>query len=114
MKLTQLISRIGVKTLVAPRDVEITSQRIYAGDRISDLLNEGAEKSLLITNLNGGQLLHMAQLMDVVAICLVEGKHPDESALKRANDQGTGVAVSPYSLFETCGRIHAQLAENRG
>lgn len=114
MKLSRLISQVGMETLVPPRDVEITSRRVFAGDRISDLLNEAADKSLLITNLNGPQLLHMAQLMDVAAICLVEGKRPDEGTLERAGAQGTGVLISPVGLFETCGRLHALLAENRG
>ena len=50
--------------------------RIYAGDRVSDLLNEASSKTLLVTNLANLQMVRVAELMEVPGICFVDGVEP--------------------------------------
>ncbi|MDD4890720.1 MAG: hypothetical protein PHU85_12415 [Phycisphaerae bacterium] len=109
MKLVQLAQRIGAQILtdVSP---ELEIEHIYAGDRISDLLNQAHDRGLLVSNLGGLQLIRVAELMDVPAICLVNGQPPDERTLCAAADHGTALLVSPVSMFETCGRLYRCLA----
>jgi len=48
--------------------------RVYAGDRISDLLAHASRQTLLVTNLSSALLVCAAELMDVPAVCLVGGR----------------------------------------
>ena len=76
MKLDELARRIGAKCCTAgPADAQIT--RIYAGDRVSDLLNEASSATLLVTNLANLQMVRVAELMEVPGICFVDGVEPE-------------------------------------
>ncbi len=111
MKLDTLAMRIGAKILTPGRGVSVELDQVYAGDRISDLLNAAKDNHLLISNLAGGHLARVAELMDVPGICLVAGQKPDDAMLEAVREHGTLLMVSPVGLFETCGRIHGCLAE---
>ncbi len=109
MKLDELALRIGAKVLTpGPADAQIA--RIYAGDRVSDLLNEASSKTLLVTNLANLQMLRVAELMEVPGICFVDGVEPDQEVVELASQNHTMLMVSPVGVFETCGLIYQLLA----
>jgi redox-sensing transcriptional repressor len=109
MKLDDLARRIGAKVLTpGPVDAKIT--RIYAGDRVSDLLNEASSTTLLVTNLANLQMLRVAELMEVPGVCFVEGVEPDREVAELASRNHTMLLVSPVGVFETCGLIYQLLA----
>ena len=61
MKLGELTQRIHA-TIVAPEtppDVEIS--RVYAGDNVSDLLDNARSGTLLVTNLVNAQIVRLAE-----------------------------------------------------
>ena len=106
MNLTDLIRRIGVKALTSGAMPDAEIKRIYAGDRISDLLSQGDTETLLVTNLTGVHIPRAAELMDVPAICLLNGVSPEPELTKVAERNGMVLLVSPYDMFETCGRLY--------
>jgi redox-sensing transcriptional repressor len=109
MKLDDLARRIGAKVLTpGPADAKIT--RIYAGDRVSDLLNEASSTTLLVTNLANLQMVRVAELMEVPGICFVDGVEPDREVVELASRNHTMLMVSPVGVFETCGLIYQLLA----
>lgn len=109
MKLDTLAKEIGAHFLAPPTTGcdEICS--VYAGDRMSDLLAAANEHVLLVTHIANHGLLNLIALMDVPAICLVNGAAPDAAIVAAAQESGTALLLSPWSLYETCGRIHAAL-----
>ncbi len=110
MELSALANSIGAELRGTVESRNIDLDQVYAGDRISDLLNAAGDHALLVSNLASGQLIRVAQLMDIPCICLVSGQEPDDAMLAAASEHETALMVSPFSLFETCGRIHASLA----
>ena len=110
MKLSDLIQSIRARTLTiqSSRDAEI--EGIYAGDRISDLLSQGDAGILLVTNLTGLQILRVMELMDVPALCLLNGITPEVEVVRAAEEDGAVLLVSPSSMFETCGRLYGCFA----
>jgi hypothetical protein len=106
MNLEDLARRIGAQVVTRGRAADVPIDRIYAGDRISDLLNQASESTLVVTNLAGPQLVRAAELMDVPAICLVGGRAPQAEMLAAAGAHGVLLMVSPADLFETCGRLY--------
>lgn len=109
MKLKDLAKRIGARVITpgVGDDAEVT--RIYAGDRVSDLLNEASDKTLLVTNLANLQMVRVAELMEVPGICFVDGIDPGQDIVSLATANGTLLMVSPLGVFETCGLIYQQL-----
>jgi redox-sensing transcriptional repressor len=112
MKLEELAQKIGARVLTPGRPGGTEVTKVYAGDRVSDLLNEASDKTLLVTNLANLQMVRVAELMDVPGICFVDGIQPDEEILDLARANDTVIMVSPVGVFETCGLIYQMLAEN--
>ncbi len=106
MKLTDLIRRTDAKILASGAMLDAEIKRIYASDRISDLLSQGDTETLLVTNLSGVHILRAAEIMDVPAICLLNGISPEPELTTAAERNGMVLLVSPYGMFETCGRLY--------
>ena len=109
MKLEQLIEVIAAR-MSQPggrRGTEIA--RVFAGDKMSALLERAGPETMLVTNLTGAQLACLAELMDCPAICLVGGAEPDPQLLEAADRAGTAVLFCGLDMFETCGRLHRLL-----
>jgi len=109
MELTTLAERIGATILTGPPPGRVEIRGVYAGDRISDLLNQGNADTLLVTNLTGIQVLRVTELMDVPALCLLDGAAPEPELIRAAQQHDTVLLLSPLGMFETCGRLYACL-----
>jgi redox-sensing transcriptional repressor len=110
MKLQELAQKIGALVLTTGESGQRTVTKIYAGDRVSDLLNEASDQTLLVTNLVNVQMVRMAELMEVPGICFVDGIDPGHEVIDLANQNHTLLMVSPLGVFETCGLIYQLLA----
>jgi redox-sensing transcriptional repressor len=109
VRLDDLAQRIGARIISGdPAPVRVV-EKIYAGDRVSDLLNEASDRTLLVTNLMSLQMIRVAELMDVPAICFVNGAAPEPDIVEKADSTGTCLMVSPIGVFETCGLIYQSL-----
>lgn len=113
MKLTDLAKAISAEIVTPGREATVDVDQVYAGDRISDLLNAAGENVLLLSNLASSHLLRVAELMDVPGICLVGRQRPDQAMLQAAQEHDTLLMVSPVGLFETCGRVYRALSESK-
>ena len=110
MKLEDLADNIGARVVTPGRPGGTEVAKIYAGDRVSDLLNEASDQTLLVSNLASVQMLRVAELMDVPGICFVNGVEPDAEVVELARQNGTLLLVSPAGVFETCGLIYQYLS----
>lgn len=111
ISLGELAQKLGAQVLTPGCRANARITRIYAGDRVSDLLSEASRDTLLITNLANLQMVRVAELMEVPGICFVDGIRPDPEVIEQAMENDTFVMVSPVSVFETCGRIYQLLTE---
>lgn len=111
MKLNELAEKVGAKVINHERCANIEIDRIYAGDKMSDLLNEASDTTLLVTNLAHPQLVRMTEIMDVPGICLLNDIVLDPKLVSAAIKYGTTIMVSPYDMFETCKRLDQCLAK---
>lgn len=109
MKTRILADRIGAKMIIGPGGEGIEIEWVYAGDRMSDLLNHVTDTTLLVTNLSHATLMRFIELMDVRAICLLNNAAPADVVLQAAKNHGAAILVSPDGLFETCGRLYRVL-----
>jgi redox-sensing transcriptional repressor len=113
MKLEDLALNIGARVITPGREGGTEIAKIYAGDRVSDLLNEASDQTLLVSNLASVQLLRVAELMDVPGICFVSDVEPDADVVDLARQNGTLLLVSPAGVFETCGLIYQALSAEK-
>ena len=111
LSLEELSDRIGARIIVSGTQAKTNVTKIYAGDRVSDLLHEASQRTLLVTKLANLQMLRVAELIDVPGICFVDGADPSAEIVDLAQQNGTLLMVSPLGIFETCGLIFQNLSE---
>ena len=112
MKLDQLAQGIGARVLThADKTASIDIEAVHAGDQVSALLDNASDTTLLVTNLCNSLLPRVAELMDVPAVCLLSGHLPDAQLQDAGASHGTVLMISPFDMFETCGRLYACLAQ---
>ncbi len=109
MKLVELAVKIGASILTGGQGADVEVQHVYAGDRISDLLDQAGSNTLLVTNLSSAQLIDLAELMDSPGLCLVNNCQVGRDALDAAARRGTVIVLSPVGIYETCGRMYQVL-----
>jgi len=110
MKLADLAAEIEADIVTnGEKAVSIEIESVYAGDRISDMLNEASDTTLFVTNLTSAPLIRVAELMDVPALCLLNGEVPEPDLVSAATQHGTVLLVSPVGMFVTCGRLYGCL-----
>lgn len=113
MKLEDLARNIGAELISPGKPGGTKIAKVYAGDRVSDLLNEASDETLLVSNLASLQMLRVAELMDVPGICFVNDTRPDADMVDLARQNDTLLMVSPVGVFETCGLIYQALDGER-
>lgn len=77
-------------------------------DLMSDVLAYGHPGALLLTGLTNQQVVRTAEMADIVAICFVRGKRPDEETVRMAKGQGLPLLRTTLPMFESCGRLYKQ------
>jgi redox-sensing transcriptional repressor len=110
MSLEELADKIGARILTPGPAAGAEVNRIYAGDRVSDFLNEASSKTLPVTNLVNVQMMRVAELMEIPGVCFVEGVDPSQEIIDLAIANQTLVMVSPVGMFETCALIYQSLS----
>jgi hypothetical protein len=109
MKLHEIAERIGGRLVCSGASGGAEIERAYAGDTISDLLEHARADTILVTHLHNPQLARVAELMDVPAVCLLDGVSPDDELVRAIAAQGTGLIVSPEGIEETSRRLSGLL-----
>ena len=79
-------------------------------DMMSDVLAFVKDQSVLITGLCNPQVIRTAEMMDIICICFVRGKEPDEAMIELAKEHGfpyfgTTLTLSPYKNAEWLNEI---------
>ncbi len=94
---------------VLTRDVDsvLEAQAGCGADLLSDVLSYAHSGTLLLTGLTNPQVVVTAEIVGIVAIVFVRGKHPPAETISKAEERGIPLFATHYTLFEACGRLFA-------
>lgn len=76
-------------------------------DLMSDVLALTKPGSVLLTGLTNPQVVRTAEMLDLKAIVFVRNKKPDEKTIRMAEAINLVLILSPYPLYESCGRLYS-------
>ncbi len=74
-------------------------------DLMSDVLAFAKPASVLLTGLTNPQVVRTAEMLDIKGVIFVRDKTPEEQTVKMAEANGLVLILSPYPLYESCGRL---------
>jgi predicted transcriptional regulator len=107
MKISEIVEVLDASLLAGKDQINKDITKCGASDLMSDILAGFSEGSILLTGLTTVQVIRTAIVAGVGAIVFVRGKMPPPEVLELAESQEIPLISSPYSMFVSCGRLHA-------
>lgn len=107
MKLSEVVDKLKATLLTGADKLDKDISRCGASDLMSDILAALSEDCLLLTGLATVQVIRTAMVAGVGAVVFVRGKKPPPEVIAMAEEQGLPLISSPFSMFVSCGRLHA-------
>jgi predicted transcriptional regulator len=107
MRLADIIKALDATILMGNEHLDKEIRTCGASDLMSDILAGLSEGSILLTGLTTVQVIRTAIVAGVGAVVFVRNKMPPQDVIDLAKDQGLPLILSPYSMFVSCGRLHA-------
>jgi predicted transcriptional regulator len=107
MKLSEIVNALEATVIYGKNHLEKEVTTCGASDLMSDILAGLSEGCILLTGLTSVQVIRTAMVAEVGAIVFVRGKTPPQEVINLAREQELPLISSPYSMFVSCGRLHA-------
>ena len=107
MKLTELKDILEASILVGNDSLGREFDKCGASDLMSDILAGLSEGCVLLTGLTTVQAVRTAVVAGVGAIVFVRNKIPPQAVIDLARTEGIPLLTTPFSMFVSCGRLHA-------
>jgi predicted transcriptional regulator len=107
MKLSEIVDALEATVITGKDHLDKEVTTCGASDLMSDILAGLSEGCILLTGLTTVQVIRTAMVAGVGAIVFVRGKTPPQEVIDLAREQELPLISSPYSMFVSCGRLHA-------
>ena len=114
MTVTELASLVD-GALVGPADTGRREVRGgYCSDLLSDVMANAQDGDAWITMQRHVNTVAVAQLKNLAAIVIVNGRVPEADMAARAAEHGVAVVTTPLPAFDAAGRLYAAGVRGRG
>ena len=107
MKLSEIVDALEATVINGSDHLDKEVTTCGASDLMSDILAGLSEGCILLTGLTTVQVIRTAMVAGVGAVAFVRGKTPPQEVIDLAREQDLPLLSSPYSMFVSCGRLHA-------
>jgi predicted transcriptional regulator len=78
-----------------------------SSDMMSDVLAFAKHNSLLLTGRVNQQVIRTAEMKDIICVCFVRGKQPDQAIINLSEEKGIIVMRSEHLMFQASGMLYA-------
>jgi hypothetical protein len=86
----------------------------YASDLLSDVMAHAEDGDAWITMQRHVNTVAVAQLKNLAAIVIVNGRQPEADMTARAAEHGVAIVTTPLTAFDAAGRLYAAGVRGRG
>ncbi len=107
MKLHEIQQALNASVLTGEDQLDRDIRTAGASDLMSDILAGVAEGCVFLTGLTTVQTIRTAVVSGVSAVVFVRNKIPPQEVIDMAKKEGIPLLSSPWSMFVSCGRLHA-------
>jgi hypothetical protein len=96
---------VQAEILTGDESVEISFDRAFASDLMSDVLTINSDNLLLITGLNNLQTIRTAEMAEIKLVLFARNKRPNNEMINLARLEGITIMVSQKSMFHVSGLL---------
>ena len=105
MTISEIIDVLEAE-IVGGGTLEKVIHRACACDLLSEVLRCMSKDSILLTNLTHVQTVHVADMVDALAICYMRSKKPRDDTVNLAREKGIVLLSTKLSTYEASGRLY--------
>ena len=106
MRICEIKTIVNASLLTPSENSGLNIQYAFSSDMMSDVLADVKDQSALITGLTNPQVVRTAEMMDMICIIFVRGKHADDTIVNLAAQRNIAILQTPYSMFTACGMLY--------
>jgi len=113
MNVAEAARKIEGKLMAGASSAGREIQGGYASDLLSDVMGNSREGDIWITMQKHVNIVAVAQLNNLAAIVLVNGRTPESDTVARADEIGIPILSTPLQAFDAIGILYAQGVRGR-
>jgi hypothetical protein len=106
MKLQEIVREFNLVVRCAGDNLDKQVSGGYASDLLSDVMANSEKDNVWITLQIHQNIVGVASLKELAAIITVNGREPEEEALKKARQENIPILVTELPAFEIVGRLY--------
>lgn len=106
MTIRDITEILSAQVICGEENLEKEVHNACGSDMMSDVLAFVKDQSLLITGLCNPQVIRTAEMMDIICICFVRGKEPDDAMVELAKERGIALMTTKMRMFTACGVLY--------
>ena len=105
MKLAELAEKLELQVRTGEDSLDVEITKGYASDLLSDVMAHANEGDVWITLQTHQNIVAVAVMKSLAGIILVNGREPEEAAVKKATAESIPILVSQSSTFDLIGKL---------
>ena len=106
MTVSDIVNFFGLKIRTGENQLNEEVTGGYASDLLSDVIAHSRKGNIWITIQTHPNIVAVATMKELTAIILAGGREPDPETVKKAEEEGIPILVSPLFTFELAGRLY--------
>jgi serine kinase of HPr protein (carbohydrate metabolism regulator) len=103
MQLKEIIDKVNLKPLTKLEDREVKS--VFMSDMLSDVMTSAEAESLWVTVQTHSNIVSAANLVDIAAVVVSQGKKVPEATIELANRYHVVILSAKLSNFELANKL---------
>ena len=109
MKLNEIKDILEAEVIVGGNYLDREIIMACGSDLMSDVLTFIKPDALLLTGLTNPQVVRTAEVAEIIAVCFVRGKRPQDETIKLAKEKGLPLLATKFSMYVSCGRLYKHM-----
>jgi predicted transcriptional regulator len=106
MKLQEIVKELSLEVRCAAHNLDKQVSGGYASDLLSDVMANSKKDNIWITLQIHQNIVAVASLKDLAGVIIVNGREPEEEALKKAEEENIPIMLTELPTFEVAGRLY--------
>jgi hypothetical protein len=105
MKLAEIAEKLDLQVRTGGESLDVDVRLGYASDLLSDVMAHARESDVWITLQTHQNIVAVAVMKSLAGIILVNGREPEEAAVRKATAEGIPLLISRLSTFDLIGKL---------
>ena len=108
MTIRDVMEILDAKCLVGEKNLDRVVETACGSDMMSDVLAYTKNNGVLLSGLCNPQVIRTAEMMDIICIVMIRGKHATEEMIEMAEAGDIVLLETEHRMFTSCGLLYSK------